>query len=105
MRKSTYVLPVFEDIDDERALQDDKWGEQNHPDGTGGQFYVDMADLFRRNTDRSARAGSLTWRDVLTEEVYEAYAETDPAALRAELVQVAAVAAAWVEAIDRRTQP
>ncbi|MEY9934267.1 hypothetical protein ABH926_008932 [Catenulispora sp. GP43] len=39
---------------------------------------------------------------MLLEEVYEALAEVDPAALRAELVQVAAVAAAWVEDIDSR---
>jgi len=34
------------------------------------------------------------WLRVLLEEVYEALSKTDPAALRAELVQVAAVAAA-----------
>lgn len=32
----------------------------------------------------------------------EALAESDPARLRAELVQVAAVAVCWIEAIDRR---
>jgi hypothetical protein len=35
--------------------------------------------------------------------VAEALAEDDPTLLRAELIQVAAVAVAWVEAIDRRT--
>jgi hypothetical protein len=39
---------------------------------------------------------------ILREEVYEAFAEEDPAALRTELIQVAAVAATWVDAIDRR---
>jgi hypothetical protein len=44
----------------------------------------------------------LTWRDILLEEVYEAFAETDSDRLREELIQVAAVALSWVDAIDRR---
>ena len=36
------------------------------------------------------------------EEVAEAFAEADVRRLRAELVQCAAVAVKWVEAIDRR---
>jgi hypothetical protein len=39
---------------------------------------------------------------VLDEEVWEAFAESDPAKLRAELVQVAAVAFRWIEALDAR---
>lgn len=42
------------------------------------------------------------WRHILDEEVAEALAETDPERLRAELVQVAAVAVQWIEALDRR---
>lgn len=38
----------------------------------------------------------------MCDEFYEAMAERDPAKLRAELLQVSAVAAAWVESIDRR---
>jgi malonyl CoA-acyl carrier protein transacylase len=44
----------------------------------------------------------VTWEHILTEEHYEAMAEEDPTRLREELIQVAAVAVAWVEAIDRR---
>lgn len=84
----------------ERLLQDAKWGEQNHPDGTGGNKVT--ADLARLVCQQAAADGRLTWRQVLDEEVQEAFAERDPARLRAELVQVAAVAVAWVESIDRR---
>ncbi|MEU4216216.1 hypothetical protein [Actinoplanes sp. NPDC026623] len=73
-----------------------------HPDGTGGTYDVILADAARRACQREAEAGHRTWRSILFEEVAEAFAETAPAALRAELVQVAAVAAAWIEAIDRR---
>ena len=45
--------------------------------------------------------GSVTFKDVLMEEVAEVFAESDPEKLRAELIQVAAVAVQWVEKIDR----
>jgi hypothetical protein len=72
----------------ERRRQDEKWGQQDRHD--------------------------FEWVSILTEEVGEAAAEANEAnfhsgknrgdysLLRAELVQVAAVAVAWVEAIDRR---
>lgn len=43
---------------------------------------------------------SCTWWHILREEVFEAAAESDPAALRAELVQVAAVAVKMIDALD-----
>jgi hypothetical protein len=94
--------PVLAAIANERARQDAKWGEQNHPDGTGGPVMRQQADAARAACQYLAKNGGPDWRAILLEEVYEALAEDDPAKLRAELVQVAAVAAAWVAAIDRR---
>jgi len=94
---------VLVDIYDERSRQDEKWGEQNHPDGTNdGAQDIERADAARIRADLAARGGTLTWRHILDEEVQEAFAEVHPARLRAELIQVAAVATAWVEHIDRR---
>lgn len=93
---------VLEDIATERDRQEERFGEQNHPDGTGGWYLGYRARAMRTMCDAATLAGCLKWRDVLLEEVYEALAESDPARLREELIQVAAVAAAWVEAIDRR---
>jgi hypothetical protein len=93
---------VLADIADERRRQDNKWGEQNHPDGTGGPHTAAYAAHDKALCDREHRKGRGTWLHILQEEVSEAFAESDPAKLRAELVQVAAVAAAWIEAIDRR---
>ncbi|MFI5584585.1 hypothetical protein ACIA5G_06105 [Amycolatopsis sp. NPDC051758] len=94
----------------ERARQDALWGEQNHPDGTGPD--VEVAGLARRAADAAhtarfttemARAeGRLTWLHILREEAYEGFAEADVADLADELIQVAAVAACWAEAIERR---
>lgn len=98
-----YGRMVLADILEERLRQEDQWGEQNHPDGTGGNAGL-LAEWAREACQRAAASGTVTWQHILLEEVYEAFAETDPAALRAELIQVAAVAAAWAEAIDRRQQ-
>lgn len=86
----------------ERVTQDAKWGEQNHPDGTGSASDALIRDQLRKQCDHAAELGECTWKKILHEEVYEAFAEKDPQRLREELIQVAAVAVAWVEAIDRR---
>lgn len=85
----------------ERNRQDAKWGEQNHPDGTGRPGARQLAD-WARAVCKANDPTRDNWQDILTEEVYETFAETDPVLLRAELVQIAAVCMAWVEAIDRR---
>lgn len=105
------TLRVLSDIIGERSRQVAQFGEQHWPDGTApglgawGRYgaWEDQANEARSATQRAAAKDSLTWRHILTEEVYEAFAENDPAKLRAELIQVAAVAVAWIEAIDRRT--
>jgi hypothetical protein len=94
---------VLDEVFQERVRQDEKWGEQNHPDGTGQVGDARVADMLRELCDYRFKRGVGTWRDILREEVGEALAEEDPTKLRAELLQVAAVAAAWVQAIDRRT--
>lgn len=93
---------VLLDVHAERTTQNVRWGEQNHPDGTGLPYDVETAEAARDRCKRSAANGTVTWREILFEEVWEAMAEADLEALRAELIQVAAVAAAWAEAIDRR---
>ena len=99
MDKTKYILT---EVSAERARQDAKWGEQNHPDGTGGPSSEEMVRLAKARCDQAARDGGLTYEMILTEEFYEALAEIDPEKLRTELIQVAAVAVAWIECIDRR---
>ncbi|MFI9200197.1 hypothetical protein [Streptomyces sp. NPDC053048] len=116
---------IAAEIDAERVRQDAHFGEQNHPDidprdiGVVTQhYYASRADIWKDvNKERATPAvtpGRCTqhpdtphthtaWDGVLLEEVYEALAEGNPEKLRAELVQVAAVACAWIAAIDRRT--
>lgn len=77
------ALEVLRDVHLERHQQDEKWGEQNHEDSY--------------------------WLGILMEEVGESATDvientldSHTARLREELVQVAAVAVAWIECIDRR---
>lgn len=103
----------------ERGRQFAKHGDQSHvPDGTGpAEILRDLpvhqaaarmdhlAAWARGRTDAHAHAGgdgTVTFADILLEEVFEALGEDDPARLRAELLQVAAVAVQWVETIDAR---
>lgn len=108
----------------EAEQQRAKWGEQHHLDGSGwerrvlGDMGAELAgfSLEAAPAFRLAAAARLacqangtperpdTWTAILLEEVFEALAEGDPAGLRKELVQVAAVAVQWVEEIDRRAQ-
>lgn len=92
---------VYGEVAEERIRQDRRWGEQNHPNGTG-RHHRREADVVREDCEEAFAGGYGTWRHILAEEVAEAMAEEHPERLRAELVQVAAVAVAWVEAIDRR---
>lgn len=94
---------VLAEVAAERSRQDAKWSEQNHPDGTD-EVWRAAADRARRACQRAAAHDEVTWFHILREEFWEAMAETDPSSLRIELVQLAAVAVAHVEAIDRRTQ-
>lgn len=93
---------VLAEVYEERVRQDEKWGEQNLPDGTGGSGRETYERIAKLSCERATREGRLTFLHVLEEEFCEAAAETDEAKLRAELVQLAAVAAKWIEAIDRR---
>ncbi len=105
---------VMSEVARERALQNEQWGEQNHPDGTGPYVgasrvtrtagLATQAEDARRACQEADRRGDVTWYLILREEYLEAVAEDDPATLRTELIQTAAVCVAWVEAIDRRNQ-
>ncbi|MFD7705617.1 NUDIX hydrolase [Streptomyces sp. NPDC059786] len=90
------------DVDAERQRQLAKWGEQHHPDGTGQYPETIDADVARMACQNAAEGGYLDWLHILREEVAEALAESDPARLRTELVQVAAVCSAWIADLDAR---
>lgn len=95
------TMEVLAQVSAERRHQYQKWGQQDRPDGTD-PWFSGNADIYKMRNEVNAQYGADNWLNILEEEVYEAAAETNTAALRKELVQVAAVAVAWIEAIDRR---
>lgn len=114
----TNTTSVLEEVRAERHRQDTKWGQQNPPDldpvlverrvppaRHAEKYGIPTAAVARLHTETAMKDGRLTWGHILTEEhaeVIEAAAENELSAMRMELIQVAAVAVAWVEAIDRR---
>lgn len=98
------------DVVRERAAQDLKWGQSNHPDLPAGVkhpcafFGIPTADAARLFCETAFRVGTGSNAHILLEEVSEAIeAAHDPVHLRAELVQVAACALKWIEQLDRRS--
>jgi hypothetical protein len=93
--------PLFGELRDERQRQEERFPDQHLPNGTSAMMFKAFEDKARRIVDEAAEQGELSWRQVLTEEFYEACAEEDPTKLRIELIQAAAVCLRWVEDIDR----
>jgi hypothetical protein len=127
-RMTIATLDVLTEVQVERLRQTVKWGIQNHPDvdqvlmnrasvtdargnvWPGGCTPERMAEHYEIPTasrakflcQNAARTTGDTYAHILVEEVAEAIeAATLGAGLRDELIQVAAVAVAWVEKIDR----
>jgi len=98
------------DIIGERVKNRARWGVQDHPSVHGvphGMPNTFIYDIPSEQTTKNrchgkARRGTLTWADILLEEFAEAVDAPNEVARHAELVQVAAVALAWIECIDRR---
>ncbi len=61
---------------------------------------AEIRDEAIRSIQKHGEQTHLPWWLILREEVFEAAAEDDPAELRAELVQVAAVALKMIDALD-----
>ncbi len=95
---------IAAEIAAERRRQVTRWGRQDHPSvGPAGTApFVPVVERWKAVNDARMESGAHSWDAILLEEVFEALVESDLARRRAELVQVAAVAAAEIESIDRR---
>lgn len=95
---------ILTEVEKERRRQLELCGEQHWPDGNvpGNGFWQAKAAALKAANSSMAEIGAITWQDILFEEVAEAFAEALPNRIREELIQVAAVAVAWVEDIDSR---
>lgn len=98
---------VVSEVENERRKQNAKWGDVdeclNRPIG-GNPDHAMALEWYRQIKEMKERAGRLTWMDILHEEFLEVAVESDDKwpRQREELVQVAAVAVAMIEAGDLR---
>lgn len=96
---------VLNDIHRERVKQAAKWGDQTHDIFTDRRVEAERA-RHRIAAETCKLMFSAVenpgWDLILLEEVYEAFSEEDPHKIREELVQVAAVACAIIEDLDKK---
>lgn len=107
---------VLSDVQAERAKQFAVYGtNEDLEDGTGAMvrwlhpvwdgMAVSAETLFRMDYEGYLMVrGKPTWMHLVREEVAEVFIEDDPARLRTELVQVAALCVSWVEKLDARAE-
>ena len=98
---------IFEQIAAERNRQDEKWGEQNWPMiRTSSDFKLSrsIANKYKIDNHKDYLSNDLSWRSILLEEVYGAFAETDPVKQREKMIAVCAVGVAIVESLDRQIE-
>ena len=92
--KTRYANAILDEVRDEVGRQWDKWGDQSHHDDgiwcsiLGEEFGESAKEVFEKHVAPSEAM------KVAREELLES-----------ELIQVAAVAVSWIEAIRRRKQP
>lgn len=104
---------IIQEIKTERMYQDGKWGVQNHPildqallnrspNRMCEEYEIPTEDRAKSICKIHADRGDLTYMHILIEEVSEAAScGENIEEMRKELIQVAAVAIAMIESIDR----
>ena len=101
---------ILNEILEERERQDKEWGIQNYPSiiptikssSEASDYYgVPHEYVAKSNCDEACRANSLTWADILVEELAESINSPDDSHRRKELIQLAACCVANIESIDR----
>lgn len=102
VEQSEAVDSLLDEVAVERVRQLEMWGQQDHPVTFNSNAWVEENDYWHDKNDQRVEQGTLTWDGILMEEVAEALMETDLHRQRKEFIEVAAVAIAAAEAVDRR---
>jgi hypothetical protein len=103
------TILVLDEVRRERERQDVVFGVQRHPsfppipiEERAAEYGVPTEAAAKELVEKAFKSSRGTWGHVLVEELAETIAAPDEDNLRHELIQLAAVATAWVEDIDRR---
>lgn len=105
---------IYTEIIEERQRQEAKWGQQNHPiviinrdpedsyeDAVASKYEIPTESRSKILCESAVLTKSLTWAEILIEEVSEALCAKTKKEQRKELIEVAAVAIAAIESLDR----
>lgn len=101
MKSAKKFSDVFQQMLAERAHQIAKHGDKDHPDGVNQNLIPALMHIQELVGVRQ-EIGAVSWVEILAEEFLEVATEPDPVKLKAELVQVATVCAAWIHWLERR---
>lgn len=101
---SSETVKILAQVLDERVRQNELWGRQDHPVADAYEMEDAAGSLpgIRDYCDLRTAEGRVTWSNIVEEELFEALAEQDADKRRIELIQLAAVVVAAIEAEDRR---
>lgn len=110
MKSSKPISGILHEVRAERERQTQLWGDDRQlPHLAFSDTVIDLPETDDIKEFNDTHPNTTGWAELLVEEVLEAVDESyklqvgsilDPSALREELVQVAALAVAWIEAID-----
>lgn len=102
--KRTDTDTIEREVRAERQRHLAKWGPQTHANGTSFDLWTYETEKAKNDWQRSRETGSETWLQILHEEVLEVFEkeEDDLLGMREELIQVMAVAKAWIVDIDNK---
>ena len=93
---------ILGQINEERFLQDTRWGGQNlNIKNPGWYAYHELAEEAKMICDATFQEGTISWHEILLEEVAEVFAEDDPEKQAEGLIQVAAVCVSMIECLKR----
>lgn len=96
------LTQAIRDVIIERKRQDLKWGQQNHRHGMHPTGHTELAERKAKDIFAAAQTiGNLSWKFILEEEIAELFNSAHIEDIRNEAIQVAAVAVALVESLDR----
>jgi hypothetical protein len=99
--KTDEMFRILDDLITEVESSTAMHGDQRLCDGTDS-IYSMSRDRAQARCQYQTKNGGLTWASIIQEEFFEAMAETNWPELRAELIQVMAVAFKWIQDGDTR---
>lgn len=92
---------IFSEVAQELVKAEVKHGPQMHiPLGCGNRAFGTLSEYYKERTDIAFSHGRGTWMHIAREEAYETFAEDEPAKIRAEALQAAAMFIKIVQRCD-----